>query len=108
MKIQDVLLSDYGKASSVPSAVNRMMTEFAVGFRDGYDINLGVGYVNETTIPRHQIQTACEAVLANPEKYRASLNYGGAQGSPNLIESIKRYHLDSFSLNIQPDILQVL
>ncbi len=95
MKIQDVLLSDYGKASSVPSAVNRMMTDFAVGFRDGYDINLGVGYVNETTIPRQQIQTAYEAVLANPEKYRASLNYGGAQGSPNLIESIKRYYIDN-------------
>lgn len=104
MKIQDVLLSDYGKASSVPSAVNRMMTEFAVSFRDGYDINLGVGYVNETTIPRHQIQTACEAVLANPEKYRASLNYGGAQGSPNLIESIKRYHIDNRIGGINRDI----
>lgn len=104
MKIQDVLLSEYGKASSVPSAVNRMMTDFAVGFRDGYDINLGVGYVNETTIPRQQIQTACEAVLANPEKYRASLNYGGAQGSPNLIESIKRYHIDNRIGGINRDI----
>ncbi len=104
MKIQDVLLSEYGKASSVPSAVNRMMTDFAVGFRDGYDINLGVGYVNEKTIPRQQIQTACEAVLANPEKYRASLNYGGAQGSPNLIESIKRYHIDNRIGGINRDI----
>lgn len=104
MKIQDVLLSDYGQASSVPSAVNRMMTDFAVGFRDRYDINLGVGYVNETTIPRQQIQTACEAVLANPEKYRASLNYGGAQGSPNLIESIKRYHIDNRIGGINRDI----
>ncbi|RKU31846.1 hypothetical protein C6497_00770 [Candidatus Poribacteria bacterium] len=104
MKIQEVSLSDYGKASSVPSAVNRMMTDFAVGFRDGYDINLGVGYVNETTIPRQQIQTACEAVLANPEKYRASLNYGGAQGSPNLIESIKRYHIDNRIGGINRDI----
>lgn len=104
MKIQDVSLSDYGKTSSVPSAVNRMMTDFAVGFRDGYDINLGVGYVNETTIPHHQIQTACEAVLANSEKYRASLNYGGAQGSPNLIESIKRYHIDNRIGGINRDI----
>ncbi|MDE0317238.1 MAG: aminotransferase class I/II-fold pyridoxal phosphate-dependent enzyme [Candidatus Poribacteria bacterium] len=95
MKIRDVLLSEYGKASSIPSPVNRMMTDFAIGFRDGYDINLGVGYVNENTIPRQQIQTACEAVLSNPEKYRASLNYGGAQGSPNLIESIRKFHIDN-------------
>jgi len=95
MKIRDVLLSEYGKASSIPSPVNRMMTDFAIGFRDGYDINLGVGYVNESTIPRQQIQTACEAVLSNPEKYRASLNYGGAQGSPNLIESIRKFHVDN-------------
>ncbi len=95
MKIRDIVLSEYGKASSIPSPVNRMMTDFAVGFRDGIDINLGVGYVNEATIPRQQIQAACAAVLSNPQKYRASLNYGGAQGSPNLIESIRRYHVDN-------------
>ena len=95
MKIRDVLLSEYGVASSVPSAVNQMMTDFAVGFRDGIDINLGVGYVNENTIPRKLIQNAYEAVLANPKKYRASLNYGGAQGSPNLIESIKTYLINN-------------
>ena len=69
------------------------MTDFAVGFRDGRDINLGVGYVNERTIPHQQIQLACEKVLAHPEKYRAALNYGGAQGSPNLIESLRRFHI---------------
>ncbi len=95
MKIRDVLLSEYGKASSVPSPVNRLMTDFAVGFRDGRDINLGVGYVNEQTIPHQQIQHACEKVLAHPEKYRASLNYGGAQGSPNLIESLRRFHIEN-------------
>lgn len=95
MKICDIRLSDYGRASSIPAPVNQMMTDFAVSFRDGYDINLGVGYVNENTIPRLDIQTACVAVLANPQKHRASLNYGGAQGSPNLIESIKRYHIDN-------------
>ena len=103
MKIRDVLLSEYGKASSVPSAVNRMMTDFAVGFRDGYDINLGVGYVNENTIPRQQIQIACEAVLANPKKYRAALNYGGAQGSPNLIASIRKFHVDNRIGGIKKD-----
>ena len=95
MKICDVLLSEYGKASSIPSPVNRLMTDFAVGFRDGRDINLGVGYVNERTIPHEQIQLACEKVLAHPEKYRAALNYGGAQGSPNLIESLRRFHIEN-------------
>lgn len=95
MKIQDVLLSDYGKVSSIPSPVNQLMTDFAVGFRDGRDVNLGVGYVNEQTIPRQQIQLACEKVLAHPEKYRASLNYGGAQGSPNLIASLRRFHIEN-------------
>ncbi len=103
MKIRDVLLSEYGEASSVPSAVNRMMTDFAVGFRDGYDINLGVGYVNENTIPRQQIQIACEAVLANPKKYRAALNYGGAQGSLNLIASIRKFHIDNRIGGIKKD-----
>ncbi|MCY3553452.1 MAG: pyridoxal phosphate-dependent aminotransferase [Candidatus Poribacteria bacterium] len=95
MKIRDVLLSEYGKASSIPSPVNRLMTDFAIGFRDGRDINLGVGYVNEQTIPHQQIQLACERVLAQPKKYRASLNYGGAQGSPNLIESLRRFHIEN-------------
>ena len=104
MKIDDIRLSDYGKASSIPAPVNQMMTDFAVGFRDGYDINLGVGYVNENTIPRLDIQTACVAVLSNPQKYRASLNYGGAQGSPNLIESLKRYHIENRIGGITADI----
>lgn len=95
MKIRDVLLSTYGKASSVPSAVNQLMTDFAIGFRDEYDINLGVGYVNEQTIPHQQIQLACEKVLADPRKYRAALNYGGSQGSPNLIKSLKRFYIEN-------------
>lgn len=95
MKIRDILLSNYGKVSSIPSPVNQLMTDFAVGFRDGCDINLGVGYVNERTIPHQQIQHACEKVLAHPKKYRASLNYGGAQGSPNLIESLRRFYIEN-------------
>ena len=94
-KIQDILLSEYGAASSIPSPVNRLMTDFAVSFRDGCDINLGVGYVNERTIPHEAIQLACEKVLSHPKKYRASLNYGGAQGSPNLIASLRRFHINN-------------
>ena len=95
MMICDVRLSEYGKTSSLPSPVNQLMTDFAVGFRDECDINLGVGYVNERTIPHQQILLACEKVLAHPEKYRASLNYGGAQGSPNLIASLRRFHIEN-------------
>ncbi len=94
-KIEDILLSEYGAASSIPSPVNRLMTDFAVGFRDACDINLGVGYVNERTIPHQAIRLACEKVLLHPEKYRAALNYGGAQGSPNLIASLRRFHIDN-------------
>jgi DNA-binding transcriptional MocR family regulator len=87
-------LSPYGQASSHPSPVSKMMADFAGTFRDGVDINLGVGYVNEKTIPVASLTEAMQAVASGPEKYRQAFNYGSPAGSANLIVSIRRFLLE--------------
>ncbi len=94
MQYNEILLSEYGRMSRMPSPVNRMMAAFAENFRPDQDINLGVGYVNEDTIPRDKILEAMREVLSSPERYPVALNYGGSRGSQNLIDSLKRFHVE--------------
>jgi 2-aminoadipate transaminase len=94
MALAEFALSGYGKASRNPSPINRMMAAFATDFRPEKDINLGVGYVNERTIPYDLLVEALQAVLAQPGKYKMPFNYGGSLGSPNLLESIKRFYVE--------------
>jgi len=89
--VDDIRLSPYGNASSEPSPVNRMMAEFAEDFRPGVDINLGVGYVNEDTIPREQILEAMRAVVSGGDAYGSALNYGGPDGSHRLTDAIRSF-----------------
>lgn len=89
----DYPFSHLAKASLVPSAINQLTAEFAEDFREGTDINLGVGYVNDKTIPVEAIREAYDAIISHPGRYRNALNYGGAEGSPNLRNSIKQYYL---------------
>lgn len=95
MKMQDILLSEYGAASVIPSPVNRMMESFSVDFRENVDINLGVGYVNEATIPRDWILEAQKEIFSNPQKYRAPFNYSASIGSKNLIKSLRRFLINN-------------
>jgi len=95
MKLNEPPFSEYGAASREPSPVRRMMVAFAADFRDGIDINLGVGYVNENTIPRELVVDAMRAVLARPDQYDKALNYGAPQGCRELIDAIRRHRLAS-------------
>jgi DNA-binding transcriptional MocR family regulator len=68
-----------------------MMVKFAGDFRDGVDINLGVGYVNEKTIPIPDLVEAMQAVAADGVKYRQAFNYGSPVGCANLIAALRRF-----------------
>ena len=95
MNLNNFNLSEYGLKSCLPSPVSRMMADVAATFRVDKDINLGVGYVNEATIPRKLILEALQAIIDNPDKYKLALNYGGPHGSSNLISALKNYYINN-------------
>lgn len=89
--ITDVRLSDYGRSCARPSPVSQLMQEFSRGFRVGVDINLGVGYVNEATIPARQIAAAFEYVASHPDQHPHAFNYGESKGSQRLDAALRRF-----------------
>jgi len=105
MGLGDVPLSRYGARSCRPSPVGRMMTEFSAGFRDGVDINLGVGYVNERTIPARRLAETLGEVLDEPARHRQPFNYGGPEGSANLLGSLRRFLLGDARQGLPADVL---
>src|SRR5690606_1561088 len=89
--LADVRLSEYGRSSASPSPVSRLMQEFSRGFRAGVDINLGVGYVNEETIPAAAIAAAFDYVATHPQEYPHAYNYGESKGSQRLEAALRRF-----------------
>jgi len=77
-------LSPYGQASSQPSPSpddGRLRERFSRrrGHQPGYR------YVNEKTIPVACLTEAMQAVANDGVKYRQAFNYGGPDGSANLV-----------------------
>lgn len=86
-------LSEFGLLSLVPSPINSLTASFSKDFRADVDVNLGVGYVNDETIPHVELEECMHYVLSHTDVYKNSLNYGSADGSQNLRDAIKRYYL---------------
>jgi DNA-binding transcriptional MocR family regulator len=105
MATREFPLSEYARRSSRASPVGRMMAEFASEFRDGVDVNLGVGYVNEGTIPAGGICEAMRAVLGDPARYRLPFNYGSPAGTANLVASVRRFLLREAGRGLTPSVL---
>src|SRR6187549_1228181 len=89
--IAEATLSVYGARSAEPSPVSRLMQAFSRAFRPGTDVNLGVGYVNEATIPALSIERAVAHVVAHPEQHPHAFNYGESKGSERLEAALRRY-----------------
>ncbi len=93
---QENIFSEYGRKSFKPSPVNQMMSEFAKDFRPGFDINLGVGYVNEDTIPYEKFAEITAQIVRKENRPSHLLNYGGPEGSARLIKAIQDFYCDLY------------
>jgi 2-aminoadipate transaminase len=80
--------SSYGSNLLDIAPVSRLMASFARDFRPNVDINVGVGYVNEDTLPYKALVEATQIVVDSPNTYRSSLNYGDPAGSQQLRTAI--------------------
>lgn len=87
-------LSAYGQALLDVSPVSRLMASFAREFRPGVDINVGVGYVNEATLPYQAVLEATKHVVGLPDVFRSSLNYGDPAGTYQLRQAIQQMLID--------------
>lgn len=81
--------SDYGKSLLATSPVSTLMASFARTFRPGIDINVGVGFVNEQTLPYDHLTAAVEKIVREQQVYRNALNYGDPAGTSLLRNQIK-------------------
>jgi 2-aminoadipate transaminase len=84
----NIHFSTYGNNLLEVAPVSRLMASFARDFRPEIDINVGVGYVNEATLPYKALVEATRIVVDSPEMYRSSLNYGDPAGSYQLRTAI--------------------
>lgn len=99
-------LSEFGTKSLIASPINQMTASFSKDFRQGIDVNLGVGYVNDETIPHEKLAECFEYVLSHTDLYKNSLNYGSADGSENLKSAIRNYYIQNNIGGLAADIIQ--
>jgi 2-aminoadipate transaminase len=84
-----ISFSSYGNNLLEVAPVSRLMASFARDFRPDVDINVGVGYVNEATLPYNALVEATRIVVDSPNIFRSSLNYGDPAGSHQLRTAIR-------------------
>jgi len=106
MHTQEAHFSDYGHSLLTASPVSQLMASFARTFRPGIDINMGVGFVNEQTLPYDYLSQAIANIVGQPEVYRNALNYGDPAGTSLLRARIREMLSDALPPEDQPGLAQ--
>lgn len=86
--------STYGEKLNEKAPVSHLMASFARDFRPEVDINVGVGFVNEETLPYQAVIEATQKVLNSPNEFRSTLNYGDPAGTSHLRQAIHDMLID--------------